>query len=60
MGANLISDKLRNQQQFEDFEDVVNSSEEAIEGYIECPAFKERCLTDCIFPKHSPFLSDID
>ena len=45
---------------FEDIEEIVNSSEEAIEGYIECPAFKERCLTDCIFPKHSPFLSDID
>ena len=38
--------KKMSENKFEDFEDVVNSSEEAIEGYIECPAFKERCLTD--------------
>lgn len=31
-----------------------------IEGYSECPAFKQKCLTDCIIPFSPPVLSDID
>lgn len=38
----------------------VDTTEETIEGYIECPAFKERCLTDCFIPNGSPVISDID
>lgn len=31
-----------------------------IEGYVEYPAFKEKCLTDCIWPFESFVISEID
>ena len=49
--SNLESCKVDQQEQ----DDTVG-----IEGYSECPAFKQRCLTDCIIPFSPPVLSDID
>ena len=43
--SNLESCKVDQQEQDENV---------GIEGYSECPAFKQRCLTDCIIPFSPP------